>query len=194
MLKRLIPQSVMSLVLSATCLLPLAAYGNPPVYNYPSHSQYEQTPPPSTRYYTGREEVAYSYPQGSYYYNDDAYGRDTYVSNRDPYKLRSWDWDYKENWREDKDVFYSGGQQTNALQRDFRYQRPPGIGDPDDAYWLDPQFYRRPAYDYQRGYNVNYSNDYRNYDSGYRDPNYYRNYPSGYRNQDRYYYNSSSRY
>jgi hypothetical protein len=122
------------------------------------------------------------------------------MAQNDPYKLRSWDWNYKETWREDKETFYSGGNQTNAIQKDFRYQRPPGIGDPDDAFWLDPQFYRRPAYDYQRGYDISYTryppySTYYNYNAYNKAPSYpgnqrwYNQGPVYYYNQNPYYYN-----
>lgn len=86
----------------------------------------------------------------------------TAYSESDPYKLRSWNWDYKENWREDRDVFYNGGTQTNAIQRDFRHVRPPGVGDPDDIYWEHHQFYNRPEYDQMNfnSSNPRYDRDY----------------------------------
>lgn len=158
MLKQLIPHSFVYAFLGASCLLCSNVYSDDPTsHGYPSQYSYPQQTynngnPGSSRYYSNKEELTYTNPQGTPDYRNQGYGTEGPLAQTDPYKTRSWDWDYKENWREDKDIFYSGGNQTNALQKDFHYQRPPGVGDPDDAYWLDPQYYRRPYYDYQRGY------------------------------------------
>lgn len=118
----------------------------------------------------------YSQPQYQRSYQDYYYGTKPIAQSdfKGDYRGRTWDWDYKESWRENKNAFYRGENQSDALQEDFRYQRPPGIGRQDDAYWLDPQFFRRPIYDYQQG-NRGYT-QYSPY-SSYYDSNYYGRYP-----------------
>jgi hypothetical protein len=154
---------------------PTQTYSYPQKVSYSTNqktnqaSYYNQS---ATYPYNQKTPQAYSYPQkGSYSSNQKTYQPSSYPNKQvqqqphtyqtkeiaqsafdppyeDPYRVRAWNWDYKENWREDKDVFYRGGTQTAAMQRDFRYVRPPGIGDPDDVYWLYHRgFYARPFFD-----------------------------------------------
>ena len=66
--------------------------------------------------------------------------------------LRTWDWDYKESWRSNRRAFFRGDTQPEAVEEDFLYVRPPGVGDPQDYYWnWWYQYYHRPLYDQWTG-------------------------------------------
>lgn len=137
----------------------------PSLPNQPTRNQnYYPTPnqnsrPRDANKYEGKEEIAYV---------DRNEDRTLYERN-----LRLGDWDYKENWRYDKQAFYSGETQSQAYDEEHPSLR--GIG-----YNANP----RPSHNYA---NYSYGNryNYRNYpqDQTY----YYNNYPyssyntSGYR-------------
>lgn len=102
--------------------------GNTPPSYPPYPTSYPQTTNmnflpthyPAERYWSGREEMAYVDNGG-------------YASPKQR-KLRHGDWSYHENWRYDRDAFYSGETQPQYYREHHPYG-PPGVGyDGDDNY------------------------------------------------------------
>lgn len=113
--------------------------------NYPAPS----SKPHDADRYEGREEIAYVNR------NED---RTLYERN-----LRLGDWDYKENWRYDKQAYYNGETQNQAYDEEHPGLR--GIG-----YDANP----RPTHNYA---NYNYSNRYNYRNAPQEQVYYYNNYP-----------------
>lgn len=88
-------------------------------------------------------------------------------------------WDYKESWRYDKDAFYRGETQPEAIETEYYHIRPPGVGDRyDDYYKYYYQYYHRPFYDTSNPNNGAVHDNYNPAGRENENQNYPRKFPS----------------
>ena len=167
MLKRFLPRACISVFLGTACLISSSSAYSGQLSGHVYHSHPSSDLSHSQQFNDSKNAESRRYPEGK----EEVAVVDIH---NNPEIGRRGNWDFKQNWRYDRDIFYRGENQTQAYQRNFRVRPTPGIDNPDDLYWpkwyKDAPYYNNPYY-YQDEYNPNYATYPSYYHQGYYSPN-----------------------